>query len=63
MLCVCFVGVAVFRLVGVELLLRSLLATNNSVLVLKPLPSIKIRYIRRWPTLEKIVPSKGIIYS
>jgi hypothetical protein len=38
MLCACFVGVPVFRLVGVELLLRSLLAASSSVLVLKPLP-------------------------
>jgi hypothetical protein len=44
MLCACFVGVPVFRLVGVELLLRSLLVASSSVLVLKPLPSIKVRY-------------------
>jgi hypothetical protein len=44
LLCVCLVGVAVFRLVGVELLLWSLLAATSSVLILKPLPSIKVRY-------------------
>ena len=33
------------RLAGVELLLRSLLTASGSVLVLKPLPSIKVRYV------------------
>jgi hypothetical protein len=36
--------VAVFGLAGVVLLLRSLLAASGSVLVLKPLPSIKLWY-------------------
>jgi hypothetical protein len=41
MLCVCFVGVSAFGLAGVESLLHSLLAVSGSVLVFKPLYSIK----------------------
>jgi hypothetical protein len=42
MLGCCFVGVAVFGLADVKLLLRLLLAASGDVLVLKPLPFIKL---------------------
>jgi hypothetical protein len=42
MLCCCFVGVDVFGLAGLELLLRLLLTASDDILVLKPLPFIKL---------------------
>jgi hypothetical protein len=45
--------VAVFGLAGVELVLHSLLAASGSVLVLKPLPSIKIWYAFGVPEKKK----------
>jgi hypothetical protein len=41
MLYVCFVGVAIFGLASVKLLLHLLFAASGSVVIFKPMPSIK----------------------